>query len=166
MLYCVYHTQIGILAGNVADMLATCRPDTRCHYNFGKMDPCHQHKIHDVGTWLCWLVPTSKFPTLFAPANHCLLLPPLPPPPATACRHLFYGGSGVWWHLMEAVMDDGYVVVWQRWQTMTATTDTTINKQWGWTILRRWCLTTAVGRGNNGGSGVRWQQGLMTMRRW
>jgi hypothetical protein len=30
---------------------------------------------------------------------------------------------------MAAAMDDGNVVVWQQWQTTTATTETTINKQ-------------------------------------
>jgi hypothetical protein len=28
------------LAGNVANMLAMCRPDTRCCSNFGQMGPC------------------------------------------------------------------------------------------------------------------------------
>ncbi len=54
-----------LLAGNVANMSATCRPDARCCSNFGQMGPCCQHKIHNVGTWLCQLVPTSKFPALF-----------------------------------------------------------------------------------------------------
>jgi hypothetical protein len=33
------------LVGNVADMSATCRPDTRCRSNSGQMGPCHRHKI-------------------------------------------------------------------------------------------------------------------------
>jgi hypothetical protein len=33
------------LAGNVANMLATCCPNTRCCSNFGQMGPCYQHKI-------------------------------------------------------------------------------------------------------------------------
>jgi hypothetical protein len=33
------------LVGNVADMLATCRPDTRCCSNSGQMGPCCRHKI-------------------------------------------------------------------------------------------------------------------------
>ena len=31
--------------GNVADMSATCRPDTRCCSNSGQMGPCRRHKI-------------------------------------------------------------------------------------------------------------------------
>ncbi len=50
------------LAGNVANMLATCRPDPRCCSNFGQMGPCCQHKIDDVGTCLCRLVTTPIFP--------------------------------------------------------------------------------------------------------
>ncbi len=30
----------GSLAGNVAKMSVTCRPDTRCCSNFGQMGPC------------------------------------------------------------------------------------------------------------------------------
>jgi hypothetical protein len=38
------------LARNVANMSATCCPDTRCCSNFGQMGPCCKHKIHNVGT--------------------------------------------------------------------------------------------------------------------
>jgi hypothetical protein len=34
-----------ILVGNVANMSATCRPDTRCRSNSGQMGPCRRHKI-------------------------------------------------------------------------------------------------------------------------
>ncbi len=37
--------QMGILVGNVADMSAKSRPDTRCCSNSGQMGPCRQHKI-------------------------------------------------------------------------------------------------------------------------
>ncbi len=33
------------LVGNVANMSATCRPDTRCRSNSGQMGPCRRHKI-------------------------------------------------------------------------------------------------------------------------
>jgi hypothetical protein len=33
------------LVGNVADMSATCRPDTRCRSNSGQMGLCRRHKI-------------------------------------------------------------------------------------------------------------------------
>ncbi len=38
-------TPIKTLVGNVTDMLATCRPDTRCCSNSGQMGPCCRHKI-------------------------------------------------------------------------------------------------------------------------
>ena len=39
---CVY--RLILLVGNVADMSATCRPDTRCRSNSGQMGPCRRHK--------------------------------------------------------------------------------------------------------------------------
>jgi hypothetical protein len=33
------------IVGNVADMSATCSPDTRCCSNSGQMGPCRRHKI-------------------------------------------------------------------------------------------------------------------------
>jgi hypothetical protein len=53
------------LAGNVANMLATCLPDTGFCSKFGRMGPCRRHRVDDVGTCLCRLVPTSRFPALF-----------------------------------------------------------------------------------------------------
>ncbi len=131
--------------------------NTRCCSNFLPDGSVLRTQIHNVSTW-------SNFLPFFAPANHHLLLRPLPPPTATARCHPFYGGSSIWWHLMAAAMDDGKVAAWQQRQTTTATRDTTINKERGPTITRRWCSMAAVGRGNNSGSGVQWQWQWMTTR--
>ena len=58
---CILMEAVLHLAGNVADMLGTRRPDTRCCSNFGQMGPCRRHKNDDVGICLCWLVTTPTF---------------------------------------------------------------------------------------------------------
>jgi hypothetical protein len=57
------------VAANVANMLGTCRNDTRFHSNFGQMGRCWRHKIDDVGTFCVGLSRHPSFPPKTRPAQ-------------------------------------------------------------------------------------------------
>jgi hypothetical protein len=59
----------GSLASNVANMLATCRNDTRFCSNFGHMGRCCRHEIKDVGTFCVGLSQHPYFPPKTRPAQ-------------------------------------------------------------------------------------------------
>jgi hypothetical protein len=61
-----------VLAANVADILATCRNNTKFCSNFGQMGRCCQHKIEDVGTFCIGLSRHPYFPQKTRPAQVCM----------------------------------------------------------------------------------------------